>query len=210
MGYLIVPNNRSRFFAFGCSFTHYKWPTWADILGKGFDVYENWGRSGAGNQYIYNALIECHLKQSLTKNDTVAIMWSSTGREDRYVQRQWITSGNIWSSNLYDRKFFENFVDPRGFVLRDLALMYGAKGILENIGCRYVFLTMVPVTHPNDYLPDMIDENLADVLPYYQSLLDVLQPSIFELVFNNRSNPLIILNVVPIGAHLVSFNNILS
>lgn len=53
----------SRLFAFGCSFTHYKWPTWADIVARDFKVYENWGRGGAGNFYPYSALIECHTKR---------------------------------------------------------------------------------------------------------------------------------------------------
>lgn len=34
----------TRLFTFGCSFTKFFWPTWADILGQEFDYYENWGR----------------------------------------------------------------------------------------------------------------------------------------------------------------------
>ena len=46
-----------RIFAFGCSLTQYFYPTWADILihhykSEGTTIGENWGRSGAGNQYI--------------------------------------------------------------------------------------------------------------------------------------------------------------
>ena len=36
----------SRLFTFGCSFTNYAWPTWADFLGLEFEHFENWGVSG--------------------------------------------------------------------------------------------------------------------------------------------------------------------
>jgi hypothetical protein len=43
-----------RVFAFGCSFTGYKYPTWANIMGKHISQAEfyNFGRSGGGNVFI--------------------------------------------------------------------------------------------------------------------------------------------------------------
>ena len=58
----------SRLFTFGCSFTHWSWPTWADILGREFDEYENWGQRGGGNVFIFHSLIECYKKNKLNKN----------------------------------------------------------------------------------------------------------------------------------------------
>jgi len=43
-----------RLFAFGCSFTQYKWPTWADILGKSFDLSYNLGKSGDWISWNYD------------------------------------------------------------------------------------------------------------------------------------------------------------
>jgi hypothetical protein len=45
----------SRLFTFGCSFTNYRWSTWADCLAPEFDYFENWGQSGGGNHYIFNS-----------------------------------------------------------------------------------------------------------------------------------------------------------
>jgi len=42
----------SRLFTFGCSYTNYRWSTWADCLAPEFDYFENWGQSGGGNHYI--------------------------------------------------------------------------------------------------------------------------------------------------------------
>ena len=43
---------KNRLFVFGCSFTMYAWPTYADFLGYEFDHYENWGFPGLGNRAI--------------------------------------------------------------------------------------------------------------------------------------------------------------
>jgi hypothetical protein len=65
-------NYQGRLFTFGCSFTQYIWPTWADILAREFEYYENWGSSGAGNQYIFHSLVECYQRNLLNSNDTIS------------------------------------------------------------------------------------------------------------------------------------------
>ena len=54
-----------RLFTFGCSFTKYTWPTWADLLGLEFDEFENWGVSGGGNVCTANRVIECIIKNNV-------------------------------------------------------------------------------------------------------------------------------------------------
>ena len=51
------PKKYKRFFAFGCSFTNYYWPTWADIIGQDSNFYENWAQPGAGNHFIFNSIM---------------------------------------------------------------------------------------------------------------------------------------------------------
>ena len=42
-----------RLIVFGCSFTDYAWPTWADIIAYDLGCeYENWAQGGGGNQQI--------------------------------------------------------------------------------------------------------------------------------------------------------------
>ena len=84
-----------RLFTFGCSFTNYRWPTWADIVSQDYDYYENWGQRGGGNKYIYFSLIECHQRNNITADDTVMIMWSSQAREDKFLDNKWYTPGAI-------------------------------------------------------------------------------------------------------------------
>ena len=48
----------NRLFTFGCSFTRSKNPTWADIVARQYDHYQNWGQAGAGNSFIFYSLME--------------------------------------------------------------------------------------------------------------------------------------------------------
>ena len=78
-----------RLFTFGCSLTKYHYPTWADILGKHWQHYENWGAPGGGNQFIFNSVIECDQRNQLNESDTVLILWSALSRHDCYQFGHW-------------------------------------------------------------------------------------------------------------------------
>ena len=109
-----------RLFTFGCSFTEYGWPTWADLLGVGFDLHENWGLRGIGNRAIAERIAECFTKNKFTKDDTVIVQWSSHLRHDWYHIHNfpdgrhpgWKTSGSIFSPNnskIYTNSWIELF-----------------------------------------------------------------------------------------------------
>ena len=174
----------SRLFTFGCSFTQYLWPTWANILGREFAHFENWGRIAAGNQFIFNSLIECHLKNQLGPDDIIGIMWTNVFREDRYVNNQWLTPGSIYNQTEYDKNFVKKFADTRGYYIRDLATIHATKLLLDSIGCRYFFLSMIPVLNESEFDSSDPADEIKDLLPYYRATIDEIRPSIFEAVFN--------------------------
>lgn len=175
-----------RLFTFGCSFTSYEWPTWADILAKQFAKFENWGMCGAGNQYITNALVECHLRNVFTKNDTVIIMWSTVTREDRYINCKWQTPGNIFTQEFYPADYVKRYADIRGYYIRDLASIYMTHQLLKSIGCNYHFLSMVPITNADQYTGADSSDSIRDLLPFYKETLDCIAPSVFEIVFDSN------------------------
>lgn len=116
------PCKYKRLFTFGCSFTNYIWPTWSDIIGQDFEFYENWGRPGAGNHYILNAVMECDSKNNFTNDDLVLIMWSNPEREDRYVNNNWLCASIQEKEKIYGKTWVKKFgVDLRGYLIRDLA-----------------------------------------------------------------------------------------
>lgn len=99
-----------RFYAFGCSFTQYIWPTWADIVATDLGIpFENWGRGGAGNQFIAAKIIECDTINTLTPNDLVVVMWSGWSREDRFLDTSWKTVGSVFNNHVYDFNFIEKY-----------------------------------------------------------------------------------------------------
>ena len=171
-------------FAFGCSFTQYDWPTWADIVGKQFDYYENWGQRGGGNQFIFNSLLECVVKNKISKDDTVIVMWTNVAREDRYLEGKWVTPGHIYTQFTYDHEFVKKFADIRGYFIRDFNTIFAAQNILKNIGCKFYFLSMVPLTNPYQYFFNDQVHRINDVAPWFESTLQQIKPSIFEIVFD--------------------------
>lgn len=174
----------SRFFSFGCSFTHYLWPTWSDILRDNFDYYENWGRIGAGNHYIFNSVVECNAKHTLTDNDTVIIMWTNVLREDRYLQNDWKCTGNIFSQNFYDPTFIEKYITTRGCYVRDIAYIVAIDKLLSSVGCNYIFLSMVDMSNPHNYENQDFSEYIEDLLGLYSDTLEKIRPSVHSVLFN--------------------------
>lgn len=175
-----------RLFTFGCSFTQYAWPTWADILGREYDFYENWGKTGAGNVYIATSVVEASIKHKFTKNDTVMIMWTNMMREDRYLDKRntWVTPGNIYTQNTYSEDFVKHFVTIRGCYFRDLTQMYLTSKLLDSIGCKYEFMSMVDITNPDQYQNLDASDKIGDLLEFYKDTVDKVKPSVHKVLFN--------------------------
>lgn len=185
-----------RLFAFGCSFTQYwRWPTWADAMGREREIFENWGVCGAGNSLIFNSLIECNQRNQLGANDDVYVMWTNTSREDRYVGDRWLAQGNIYwlAGSEIPREYVVKFACERGYLIRDLATITAARHLLDHLGCRWRFMSMVPLDRTNlatdlGYNPnDQVTED-ADVRLLYQDTLRCISPSMFEVSFGSNWN----------------------
>lgn len=174
-----------RFFSFGCSFTRGTWPTWADIVARQYSEFQNWGKGGAGNAFIFYSLMECIKRNNITADDTVMIMWSSIGREDRYVAGNWLTPGSIYNQTNYDENFVNKFTDPTGYLLRDMAHVSATKQILDNIGCNYKFFSIVPLNVPDDNIFKIfsIDNKITNL---YQEEIKSIRPSVYETIFNHN------------------------
>ena len=177
-----------RLFTFGCSFTQYwRWPTWADILGRQYNQFENWGICGGGNcQILYN-IMECHQRHGITATDTVAIMWTNISREDRYVRDHWLEGGNVyWGSELGD-DYVRRYACERGYLIRDLAVISAVNQLLASWGCQSRQLAMVPLSQDNS--TNQLGEDptgakgLEDVYALYRPMLEAIAPSVFQVVF---------------------------
>jgi hypothetical protein len=144
------PKQYKRFFAFGCSYTNYYWPTWADIIGQDVDFYENWGSIGSGNHYIFNSIIEAHVRHNFTKDDLVMIGWTSKEREDRYVNNKWASTTSRRFEEVYGRDWLKNFgFDQRSFLIRDFAYIKATHALLKSLDCDWCSMCMLPIFSPD-------------------------------------------------------------
>lgn len=179
-----------RLFTFGCSFTKWQWPTWADILSKNqsYDLYENWGEPGAGNLFIFNSIIECNLRHKFTKDDTICVMWSTTHRVDVYNNHKWNLQGGLAEQGEY-------WNDQRGYYIRDLALIYAVDQIMSSIGCNFEMMSMT--NWHNHVLSSKglkiiagttADTDCDDIIEFYSELLSKIHPSMHEVIYNHDWN----------------------
>lgn len=164
-----------RLYTFGCSFTHYVWPTWADFVGTQFDHYENWGMAGAGNFYITSKVVECNQMNKLTKDDTVLIMLSSFTRHD-YISRasDFVVCGNIYSQTYYDDNFIEKYwSEEYGFYMTWFGVN-AVKNLLDNIGCNYKIMCGFDLyrkeTHRELY-EDLTKPRVIKCMKYFETAL---------------------------------------
>lgn len=172
-----------RLFTFGCSFTNYRWSTWADCLAPEFDYFENWGQSGGGNQFIFNSVMEADQRHRFGADDTVIVCWTSIDREDRYVDGRWHTPGNAFlATNVFNPGYLKTHIDERGYLIRDLAAIKAVKEFLQNKpDVTWKFLCMseiMAMPFPNDTVSQH-----RDVMRLYEDVLQSIAPGYDKTVF---------------------------
>jgi hypothetical protein len=135
----------SRLFVFGCSFTNYEWPTWADLLSFEFDEYENWALPGIGNRAIAERLSECHARNNITKDDVVIVQWSSHIRHDWYKDH-FNTEENAvdgWAVHhesehyVSNKKHADALFSERAYILHTLNMIVLAQSLLKSTECTW-------------------------------------------------------------------------
>jgi hypothetical protein len=141
------PKKYKRFFAFGCSFTNYYWPTWADIIGQDIPIYENWAERGAGNHFIFNSIMEAHSRHTFNKDDLIIVMWSTIEREDRYSNGTWLHDTTMTQEKTYGKDWFKKYgTDIKSFLIRDLAYIKSIQIFLDSCQCDWENFTLHPIT----------------------------------------------------------------
>lgn len=147
---------KRRLFVFGCSYTFFMWPTWADLLSVEYDHYENWAWVGLGNRAIAERVAEAHAKHNFTKDDTVIVQWSTTLRYDWHNEQAinsepgWQTNGNAFSPKnikFYDDMWYRRFFSERSWVMHTLNHIVSTQGLLESTGCTWRMTSIGDIRH---------------------------------------------------------------
>ena len=170
----------NRLFTFGCSFTSWAWPTWADMIGSThFDQHIQCGKHGAGQQYIAQTFLQAYVTQNINSNDTVIIMWTSCFRNDVFKDNEWITHGH--------RNFAVKWGDAckiSEVYVRDMTYISFVKQVLDNIGCEYYFSCLSDyelgkVAFGMDNLPEL---DLKSILSLYKDMIGNFLPSMYSTI----------------------------
>lgn len=178
-----------RLYTFGCSFTSYFYPTWADFIGSQFDVYENWGQSGAGNFYIGTQVYECNQINKFTSDDTVLVMFTNYTRHDLINNNsEFMTCGNIYSQGCYDDNFIEKYWSPEhGFYTTWFAIN-STYQLLKNIGCNFKFMLAFDLRLQNQYTNIIDYEFVKPRMFHCYDDLKTITPEINLKDFINKNN----------------------
>lgn len=171
-----------RFFTFGCSFTSYLWPTWADIVSKEMPQAEfyNFGKSGAGNLLISSRIAEANNRFKFTDTDLVMVMFTSYCREDRWVEGTWLAKGDVFSNKVHSKEWLMKFADERGYMIRDAALIDLSVRYLESTPATVIPMLSLPFVTSADS-PNSDSKVPNDIRDVYASTFDKFKPSLFEL-----------------------------
>jgi len=172
-----------RFFAFGCSFTDYHWPTWADIIGGEFpDQYFNFGNTGSSNDFIFRSVIEANQIHNFQPDDLIIIQWTEFLRDAGWRPDSGLSGcGSILQNHQYTIYTEEHFqkLDPREFIKRDLEYIKTTTTFLKHCNVDYFMFSMNDATNPDGAY---IRPDLGPLIDFYQDVVDELFPSFEETV----------------------------
>lgn len=129
-----------RIIAFGCSFTNYLYPTYADILNA-----ENRGHTGSGNERIFYEVMSAYKKGEFDNFDVIIVQWSSFFRFDYKTAKGWTepdgsimhskSNSDIWESiKLWYNEDYE--------IEKNVNYVIALWSILSNLNKKIIFLSM--------------------------------------------------------------------
>ena len=191
---MIYWSKYKRFFTFGCSFTNYMWPSWADIISKEMPDAEfyNFGLSGAGNTLISYRIAEANNRFKFTDTDLVMVMFTTYCREDRWIDEEqasklpnqgcgWLSGGNIFNNKFYPDSWVRDFANERGYMIRDAAVIDMTMKYLDSIPSTTYGMLSVPFATGSDS-PRTDSTVTQDIYNIYQDTFSRFKPSFNESI----------------------------
>lgn len=168
-----------RIFIFGCSFTNFRWPTWADICRYATDkpVY-NFGQMGIGNVAIMHKMVEADVRHKFTERDLILTQWSTWTREDRYTD-SWSGGGCVFFNPLYGDEFCNKWWNWNNDIMKNSVAIIGANKMFD-IDYQFTFYNF-----PSD--PDF-DKDAGDVNREMQELFLKAIPNMDQFPIDVNTN----------------------
>lgn len=139
---------------FGCSFTKWHWPTWADWLSEYTgESLINWAHPGFSNDLIFQQIL--HHADDFKQQDSIYIMWTGSNRVCSWYDLEFVerhdcrdffpdTQGKLW----YGNKSWTGFYKTHPKLLPSLTHMivgffdsvFKTQMLLDRVGCNYYMM----------------------------------------------------------------------
>ena len=183
-----------RLFTFGCSFTRYYWPTWADMLGREYTEFENWGNGGLGNRAILERLTECVVNNKITANDTIIVQWSDLHRFDMHKPKPelpegWAQGGNMLAAPDFENCWISSVWNEQSYVMHTLNFIKLAITLLESLPCKWYMTSLYDITadlkrYPRafkNYLPMFSHKNFLQPMNSFFAQYDFPKKTLIDV-----------------------------
>ena len=157
-----------RFFAFGCSYTKYKWPTWADIIAKDLEIpYYNYALPGLGNVAIMHEIIAADLEHTFTDNDLIIIVWTHWSREDRFNDSGWKNGGSVFNNEFYDKTFVKKHWSYANDIVKNSTAIISINKLYKD-KVAYQAHIMQPSSHEGSNNTSTLSSKEKDLMDFYK------------------------------------------
>lgn len=164
--------NKKRIFTFGCSFTQYKWPTWADII-----LYENCGlnvgMSGAGFDFILYRLMEVDRKFKLTPDDEIIIVYPSPIRLDLIIGDPlvWKSYNQVFSTGITKKNDLYNI---EGLLYKSYNNILLIHNYLSSKNLKFHYGSMINIFDnvSNSFEQMYLSSNIIDLIKYVKDVVE--------------------------------------
>jgi hypothetical protein len=176
----------TRYFAFGCSYTDYRWMMLPDFIGVNYDHYYNFGRSGACHSFMLNMLVQANeLYKFNPDTDYITIGTTGFGRYSYVEHGAWVTSGDIFPEHLGHpdkaRLFAREFDSYEWAVYRSLSNLKTMKLLLTTLNIKHTIYKSLfnkeldPVTLERQPQSPLV----VNMINEFDSIVDI-KPSVDE------------------------------
>jgi hypothetical protein len=160
-----------RIFTFGCSFTNYEWPTWADIILYGNEGY-NIGVSGSGNESMLYRIMEADRKFNFTKEDQIIVMFTTPIRWDLITGTPPIFLGYGQVTNV-DKvsKYNGELYTIEGLCFKSYYSILAIKNYLEHKQVNHLFGSILDIFNDVDNYFSFVETSneLKDLISYVKT-----------------------------------------
>jgi hypothetical protein len=177
---------KPRIFTFGCSFTKWIWPTWANLL-----LYENegmnFGVSGSSYEQVLHMLLECDRKFTINENDIVIINFTTPIRWDLILpcsgKIKWKSYGQTTTSIL--SKYENELFCVEGLLYRSFNFIEMIHEYLKSKNCKTYYTSVNDFTkNYGNYFEDFnFSNNIENLSNHIKNKVPLTIQDIFSYLY---------------------------